>query len=442
MKSVVSAPIMWLKPINGTRNGLFISMLNAKKSIADSVSYNLFGVDEDVVDFTFTDMGAAWKEWSAMQKDFMLGKGKHNKLWLLTKHFKYLPDNYDWATNENHVLSQRADVLSAGFGARTMYMFHTIPEEWNAMMVMAAQMKHMKFEGKSLWDHYSVVTKDGVSEVQWTGGSRGVVLDSAGNVQKRVEGIDSREMGKMKRVYQAMHGGYRREERVAMEAYVFGELFLQFKKYLPAILFNAMRSKSEDPSLGHYKFTGDKHNGEEVMEWVSAVSEGRWRVMGKTLANYMNLRNDPAYSFEQMPQESKKQLVDGVMTILTSLMLMAAYFAIFGDADDDDPFKRLSYVIISNFSQQYNIYDIGKNFTTMPATFTKSFSSMEALASVSFYGSLYLAGFEDFSTTGKGEIKGWTEVKRSIPYLSAKYDIDRFMDGTEDSTFFNMRGGN
>lgn len=440
LKNAVAAPIMWLQPINGTRNALFISMLNAKKSIADSVTATLPGIDQNVVDFTMTDMAEAWKEWTAMQKDFMTGKGKYNKAWLLVKKFKYLPDNYDWASQPKELLGQRRDISSTLFGAKTMYMFHSIPEEWNATMVMIAQMKRMQHKGKSLWDNYEVVEKDGIPEVVWTGGIRGIVKDKDGLVKEVVEGITPREAEKMKRVYQMMHGGYRRDERTAMEAYVLGEIFLQFKKYLPSILMNAFRSKSEDLSIGYYKFTGDKHNGEDVIQWQSKIHEGRWLVLGKMLGHYLiNKEKYKDYKFENLSDETKKQMIDAWFTIGTWIMAYGAYLFIFGDTDDDDSWKRLYKVMMDNYSQQYNLLDIGKNFTTMPATFTKSYDTFDAATTMFISSVAFAAGYDEYATTQKGDLKGWTQVKRSIPYVSSYYNLQRFAENDKTFEFIRVR---
>ncbi len=63
-----------------------------------------------------------------------------------------------------------------------------------------------------------------------------------------------------------MHGGYREDERTKLEYMVMGELFLQFKKYLPTILKNAGMSKGARDSYGYYKPTGELKDGKEVMQ--------------------------------------------------------------------------------------------------------------------------------------------------------------------------------
>lgn len=57
LKNGASAPIMWLKPLQGTANGVFTYMFTLKESIKDSfTSRGILGVDGDQASFTFEDM--------------------------------------------------------------------------------------------------------------------------------------------------------------------------------------------------------------------------------------------------------------------------------------------------------------------------------------------------------------------------------------------------
>lgn len=89
----------------------------------------------------------------------MLGNLKQNKMFLFLKNLGYLPDTYKWATDRNQLLTIRNKAISSS----AMYMFHTIPEEAVAAMVMAAQLRNMKISdnhathaGVRLWDMYEI----------------------------------------------------------------------------------------------------------------------------------------------------------------------------------------------------------------------------------------------------------------------------------------------
>lgn len=55
---LAAAPIMWLKPLQGTANGIFITMYSIKEAIKDSVlkSGKIHGIDGDQVSFTIKDL--------------------------------------------------------------------------------------------------------------------------------------------------------------------------------------------------------------------------------------------------------------------------------------------------------------------------------------------------------------------------------------------------
>lgn len=159
VQSVVAAPIMWLKPITGTANGVFTYMYTVKEAVKGSVITKLTGIDNHAADFTSADLAWATAQYFDMQKDAMLGNLRSNKMFLFLKRFGYLPDTYKWATDRNQLLTIRNKAISSS----AMYMFHTIPEEAVAAMIMAAQLRNMKVSAThethknvSLWDMYDV----------------------------------------------------------------------------------------------------------------------------------------------------------------------------------------------------------------------------------------------------------------------------------------------
>lgn len=443
LKSFISAPVMWLKPIQGTRNNIFIGMLNVKEAVKGSIAdTGLFGIDGDEVDFTAKDLAFAYKEWANMQKDFLMQRHRQNKMWLLLRKFRYLPDNYDWATTSSDLLSQKNKIIDQS----TLYMFHTLPEEWHAGMIMVAQLNRMKNQktGKSIYDSYKVIEEGErdtnnnlISQtdyhrkefsVVWDGGVRGVI-QTATNEYKEITELDSQEINKLKRVYTNMHGGYRREERTAMEAYILGELFLQFKKYLPAVLKNAFRSKGTDSSLGYYKFTGKKENGEDVMEWIERMNEGRWRLLYRVFATYATLRT---FDYSELSSQQKLQLLDAAITLSTWFGMVVAWGQYFDDTEDENSWKKISKFVLDNYSQQYNPYDIGRNLFQVPTTLSKSFKGVINLADLSIASGQYLIGDTDNALTQRGDLRGLTEVKRTTPIVASFYDLIKFIEGDKE----------
>lgn len=56
VQQITAAPIMWLKPITGTANGVFTYMYTVKEGIKGSVITKLSGIDNHAADFTSADL--------------------------------------------------------------------------------------------------------------------------------------------------------------------------------------------------------------------------------------------------------------------------------------------------------------------------------------------------------------------------------------------------
>jgi len=328
-KQGAAAPIMWLKPITGTVNGIFAFMVNIKEAMKGSIikdAAKLFPglkLNTDIADFTVSDLAWSIKEYFKMQFAAATGGLKRNKMFLMAKKLQYLPDNYKWASDSSHLLTTK----NKFFSQRTLYMFHTIPEEAVAFMVMGAQLRNMKVSkdhkthaGTSLWNMYDVVKKandDGTEyhDVQWkrhkdgpdkgrpvVRGKINLSKDEAKERWEDVTELSSLEAQRLKYVYQRMHGGYREDERITLEYYLLGELFIQYRKFLPTILKNGMMSKGKLDSLGHYVTTGKK-DGVETMEWTAEVMEGRWLVVTKMLLAALGIKgkfDNPSNAYQRV----------------------------------------------------------------------------------------------------------------------------------------------
>jgi hypothetical protein len=283
----------------------------------------------------------------------------------MLRKLKYLPDNFDYKSSEKYLLSTRNKAV----GSSTMYAFHRIPEEFTAITTMISQLKHMKHptdkfadgKPKSLWDCYEVLPqKDGSFEVEWTAGSRGKLKQGTGPMTNYVDikELLPQEISKVKKMYEKLQGGYRKEEATALEVYVVGKLFMQLKKYYPRLLLNVFASRRTELDLGYLKKTADRMEGEDIYVWLQRVNEGRFRVLGKfalaTLTfgqaksqyTWNNLSNDPIL---------KQHVIDAFLTLGTYGMMYFAYLKMFGDDKDDDTMKKWwKMYLLDNFVQQYS----------------------------------------------------------------------------------------
>lgn len=390
-KNLAAGPVMWLKPIQGSANAVFAYMVTLKEglknSIIKAVNDKFLGVDGDQLSFTLSDIMWATKEWKNVQAAAMKGELPKNKTFLLAKYLGYMPNNYAWYSEKDSLSSLRNKV----FDSSTLYMFHSMGEEAVALITMLAQLRSMKVKstGKSIWDHYVVENEmvDGVAvpTVKWDGTQRGLMRKADGTIEELKE-LTTNEVRRMFYVYESMHGGYRPDEKTKLEYYIFGQLLMQFKRYIPAILKNVWRSQGEVQSWGYYKFKGDVQDGKQVVEWHARVMEGRWKVLGKllmasVLPKYWGADNQTAptafnrtlsflglkkfaaenYTWSNLNEYQQEVVLDAVLTLFMFVALAAGGAVAFNDFDDDDPFVKWLRRIQGNMFQQWNPYELGKD---------------------------------------------------------------------------------
>lgn len=182
----------------------------------------------------------------------MQGKLKDNKMFMLAKHLGYLPTNFGWSEDSANLITTRNKI----FEQSTMYMFHSIFEEGVAFITMGAQLHALKAGDSTVFDRYELVDKtdeDGTQYkiIQWDGYKRGLIEQKDGSLRELTE-LDENEIRRLFHVYERMHGGYRDDERTKLEYLLLGEVFMQFKRYLPNVLKNVMGSKGTNLTYGAY----------------------------------------------------------------------------------------------------------------------------------------------------------------------------------------------
>ena len=433
LTSWTSMTTMWLRPLQGGGNGLHAKMVTYREAMKGSIASSFLHIDGDAIDFKLPDMIFADKVYfSEFLKNSMFGDLKKDKTWLLASKLNYLPDNYDYATNRRFLLSTRNNAISES----TLYMFHSKMEEWVSLSTMIAQLHYLKnpVTGKSLWDSYSVEQlPDGRYDAVWKGGTRGYEQIGKGPsaTTKAMTELTDHEIAKLKKVHERMQGGYRKEEAANLEIYMVGKMVIQFKKYFPRLLMNALSGKRQEVDLGYYKKLMEDHvdpkTGEKLpkYEWVRRINEGRWRtIMNVTLA-YMNFA-DRGYRWDSLSSEQKQNVVDGMLTLSMFGLFAGLYAAFFYDDDDDDTFKKWWWnYLVMNTSQQYNPVDLLNIAETMarPVALARLTKLTESTFNMFVATGNLMIGNTDKAFTQKGDLKGWNEVMRSIPYLASWHDF-------------------
>lgn len=458
LKGWASSTVMWIKPITGIKNGVFLLMTTAKDSILrewmgykESVPYKDFGVKGLV-------KGSA--DFFELQKDAINNTLYKNKAWLLAKHLRYLPDQEVMRAAHRDNLATRNRFFDQG----TLYIFHSFFEEWAAISTMSAQLRSSTFKLEdgttvSLWDMYEVVEKDEAYKLEWKKDAKGNPI-ARGYVNKSKDSkrpdiqplteITPEEAIAMKYVYQRMMGGYRPEERTALEYYVFGQLFLQMRKYLPNILKSAMMSRGKR-GLGHYELKSYSESGLPMYEWVSRAVEGRWLIFGKTILAGLtgiskikapgtswvsqwinnNFQNLESYRWAELTPQDREAVYDMILTWAFLGMMFGGSLAIFDPEDDKEiPLRKLWARMMADFSQQVNPVEVFKLVAdTKPASFRVMSRFVLGMANLTQAAFFYSIGMEEKALTPKGHLRGSLEVFNTLPISSQFMDIVRFGQG-------------
>jgi len=410
LRNYVSTSTMWLKPVSGTFNHFLIMILNFKEAVKQSAGKGLFKINDQDLDFGIKDL--AFGELKAAEVGFSSLSGKKTKLELFAEMLNYLPDNYEYSTDKAKSIVGKNKLANKSH----LYFFHRIGEDHGTYAVLGAQLNHMKTKDNngneiSMWDAYEIQD----DKLVYTGGVRG--YNQAGEV---LEGISPEEELRMKRVSQRIHGGYRRTEKIALEANAIGRATLQFRKYLPSILNNMFQGKYNDISLGSWKKVGEREDGQPIFEWVGQINEGRIVFFGKWILTMMKLKYDPNYKWENLSAQQKLAVLD--------LLITGAFFAIallgMGaalDDDDEDTYNfRKWQKLRDDLTAGYYPYDLLRGVQTGTVAVPKLITLNEGLMDYFFNGGI--SGEE----TTDGFIRGQRKIFKSLPFLSSYYEWNRF----------------
>lgn len=221
LKQFFAGPTMWLQPVSGLANAVFAGLVTMKEAIR-----NEFSIYGKHANFGVSDIAYGMRKAISM---YTLGAAdgsfREDPIWLLMEKVRFLPDNYDWFTSSAELLTGR----NKAFTSKTLYMFHSYPEEVLSTATFIAQLRSMKLDdGSSMLDHYKVVDKidalgNSYKDVEWDGTVRGKrnVSGVSDRVQlEDVTELTQEEIDNLKYLYEKMHGGYRQDERIRAEYYI------------------------------------------------------------------------------------------------------------------------------------------------------------------------------------------------------------------------------
>ncbi len=438
LKNFTTGTSMWLKPFAGTANGAIVLTFNTARGLGGTLATTA-GVPPDQVDFTLSDLAYGYKETAKYYYDVIRGRKRDNKLFNIADRYAYLPDNYDYAVDNSDMVAlknpnSRYDML---------FKFHAIHEEHGHLALLAAQMRRIKMkDGSSLYDNYR---NDGtfIGQKNNKQNIRGIRRLPTGEIEI-IDELTSEELNKMLKVSTTVHGAYRSDEKSVMEAHVIGQFFLQFKKYLPSLLMQEWQSKNDDTFLGYFDMTDAQGNMRKekvriqretidengnsvkvdqeietsVMDWHASQHQGRARVMLQLLlgGNPLHLKG----RFEDLNAREKA----GAAGILSRMIMYGLMTLIVQGMYDDEDFENDPYALRLNYLTKDMLQ--GFNLVEVARTIKNPFASITRLNNLFDASTIFMVSGLTGDRARDGSIKGSKQLRKNIPFLSVKYELDRY----------------
>ncbi len=434
-KNFTSAIGMALKPIQGAWNAGLIIMTNGLRGLSNSVSSVAFGNKD--IDYGVNDLNWAHK---IVILDSVLPnlKRKPSKIQNIAKKTRFLTDNYDYeALNKGLVAGK-----NHWFNISSLFVFHSVWENYGQMILLAAMMNRTKvtMPDGSVKSMYELYDDNG----DYQGPVRGVVTDKLGN-KTELKGLDAREVGRMKRVSEKLHGSYRKEERIMAELDIVGQMVFQFKKYLPGLIKNNWRLTFEDQNLGKYMLKVDengipiKPDGIDEYEWIDMKVTGRVPLLAMFLIQTIQKFTSPNspyrrddLTWENLSSQQKQEL----MNVFLTFLVIAIGIVIRAMAGDDYRnkawFKKLLR-LLEDLTLGLNPMDI---LRPVKENLVPSASKVVDLvdAVTEFLGEGVVGEIDS-----RGLPKGAYNIMKNVPIGSAIHAYNYFikdLEGGDDNLFF------
>lgn len=441
MNGFTAATALWLKIPSAAKNAGQAFWAVSKEAMVDSISSTEWGgVKMDMKDLTSNNNTRATKLWMDYQKEAALGRGKSHPVHVFINTFKVFPDS----TEVGH---RNGNIVEGGTALSTnsLTVLYSYPEEMSTAMLGMNVMMTMKvqsgpYAGKSMWEVYSnSILKDPVTgEAQYNlpaDFTRGKLRMGDGTTQE-LKGLSSFEVTKMHRIIQRVKGGYRTEERSMIESTALGEMFMLFRRWLPATIINSFKSKYYDPSMGYLA----KTDTENEYEWRSRLVEGRWRTFGGVIGNMIGkargIDQKRGYNWEDLSDQQKKNMIDFSITFGTWAVTSALVASMFGAAGDDDSTKKFASEMNMRLIDQWAFISMARAATDPPAAIKKSMDLLAGMGELGMASAAYATGGDkDDVFTKRGDLKGSSQILKNNPITGSYYDAKK---NIENSTYWSQ----
>lgn len=427
-KTMATYSVMSYKVISPIRNAALIAAQNITQStrskINKGVSY-ILGVPPESLDTVDLVGGRiATKEYI---KAKLFGKEDESKLWNIAKRMDWLPDNYSYNVDNSNFLSTNMN-LNASTNA---FLLYQVGENIGALWQLAGLMKSIKVQnadGKesTLWDAHD-------DKGNWILGKRGFIENADKSLTELSE-LTAQEIKSLKRAYEKLNGSYRKEEKTALEATVFGDFIMQFHKYFYQYLKVLLATPYKDPTVGKYVLTGKRPEGMPVYQWHSEVMEGQLKILVGSIFAAMSRKGkkyltESAYGENTIKGHRARALANLLNTFLWFMVLSLVFHLSLDDEEEESYVGRMIERTITDLSRGSTLSDLVDNMEKPIVAVDKMVEVSKALFSLMTEGIMGEEGKD-------GWPKGLKTVSRAIPGISGTLQIaDVLANEREDNEY-------
>lgn len=434
LNSGVAAATLWLNLPSAAKNAGQAVWAVSKESMVNSLSTTEWGgVTVDKQDLSGKNHAKAYSMWMNYQKDSMLGKGGAHPVHVFTKTFRMFPEMTELGVHNRSMLSDGG----TAFNLNHMSALYSYPEQMTTAIMGMDAMMSMKvdtgpYKGKSMWDVYtdSIVVDETTGEGSYKlpdDFTRGRIL-MGDNTTQELKGLNALEVQKLHRIVQRVKGGYRSEERSMIEATALGEMFMLFRRWLPASIVNGFKSKQYDQSMGALV----KTDQEDVYQWQARLTEGRWRTMAGVIGNLAGTAKRRGYNWADMSDMQRKNIIDAGITLNTWAVTSALVAVMFGDADEKDSMKKWASEMNMRIVEQWNAVAMAESAFQGPAAIIRLLEVIKGMSQLGMAtAAMATSGEEEDIYTRRGDLRGANAILKNLPVGSAFYNAEKFIENSD-----------
>ena len=363
VNSFVTMTTMWFKPISGGFNTLLNVLMTSQRATTNLIGKYGFGINAneyDIEDFAKANADFFKSNMFARTFNDVLSKnegGTGDKVKFLLNYFGFDSNKFSYVVTQTELNDAKLKIINSGLP----FVFHQMGEEYSQITILLAQLNHMKTldkNGKEISMYDAFEYDENTKSFKFNAKGGRIITDSAGNKQTILKTSKGEELleptfeenTKMKRTYERVHGGYKSEEKMMVEATSLGRFLVKFRKYIPSQVLDNFQSEYSDWSIGDWGTTVDEKGnpilleGETQVDWIARNNEGRLKVFTKWLSYSSGLlKGDPQYQWQNLSDYQKKQVISLAVNVAYAFAVIGATAALFGGDDPDKLRKSTSF---------------------------------------------------------------------------------------------------